>query len=294
MTDGTDDGTDGGTNGEITIPGDPLVALEVVRDGPVAEVTLVGPGRGNLLGPDLWTELPRVFRALDRDESVRAVVFTGSGGNFSYGLDLVAFGQRWQGLFSGEPGLAGPRTRLHDEIRAMQDAVTTVADCRKPVAAAVSGWCVGGGVDLIAACDVRYASAEAMFSLREVRMAIVADLGSLHRLPAIIGDGHFRELALTGKDVDAAWAARIGLVNRVLDDPREALATAREFAHEVAANPPLTVQGVKRVLDAERASRVQNGLKHVAAWNAAFMSSEDLVEAVTAFAQRRSPEFNGG
>ncbi|MCE0534726.1 crotonase/enoyl-CoA hydratase family protein [Kineosporia rhizophila] len=270
-----------------------LVSLRVRQDGPVAEVTLVGPGKGNLLGPDFWAELPRVFAALDQDESVRAVVLTGAGGTFSYGLDLGAFAERWRDMFSGRPGMAGPRTELHDEIRAMQDAVTAVAECRKPVAAAVSGWCIGGGVDVIAACDVRYASAEARFSVREVRMAIVADLGSLHRLPAIIGEGHLRELALTGKDVDAARAERIGLVNEVLPGPDEALEAARRFAGEVAANPPLTVQGVKRVLDAERASKVQIGLKHVAAWNAAFMSSEDLIEAVAAFTERRRPEFTG-
>ncbi|GAB3247254.1 crotonase/enoyl-CoA hydratase family protein [Kineosporia babensis] len=270
-----------------------LVSLRVRQEAAVAEVTLLGPGKGNLLGPDFWTELPQVFTELDRDESVRAVVLTGSGEHFSYGLDLEAFARRWQDMFSGQPGLAGPRTELHREIRAMQDAVSTVAECRKPVVAAVSGWCIGGGVDLIAACDVRYASAQARFSVREVRMAIVADLGSLHRLPAIIGEGHLRELALSGKDVDAAEAARIGLVNQVLPGPQESLRAAHEFARQVAANPPLTVQGVKQVLDAERASRVQIGLKHVAAWNAAFMSSEDLIEAVTAFAQRRDPEFTG-
>ncbi len=275
------------------VPGSPLVSLDVRRLGAVVEVTLIGPARGNLLGPDFWAELPRVFTALDQDETVRAVVLAGAGKNFSFGLDLTSFAQRWQGVFSGQPGLAGPRARLHDEIRGMQDAVTTVAECRKPVVAAVSGWCIGGAVDLIAACDVRYASAEARFSVREVRLAIVADLGSLHRLPAIIGDGHLRELALTGKDVDAAWAARIGLVNRVLPGPGEVLEAAREFARQVADNPPLTVQGVKQVLDADRAGKVQNGLRHVAAWNAAFLSSEDLIEAVTAFAERRPPEFKG-
>lgn len=273
--------------------GTQLVSMEVSRSEAVAEVKLLGPGKGNLLGPEFWAELPQVFSELDQDESVRAVVLTGSGANFSFGLDLTGFARRWQGMFSGEPGLAGPRSRLHDEIRAMQDAVSTVAECRKPVVAAVSGWCIGGGVDLIAACDVRYASADARFSVREVRMAIVADLGSLHRLPAIIGDAHLRELALTGRDVDAAWAERIGLVNRVLTDPEQALAAAHEFARQVAQNPPLTVQGVKQVLDAERASKVQIGLKHVAAWNAAFMSSEDLIEAITAFTERRDPEFTG-
>jgi len=282
-----------GGSGGLQIPGPPLVSLDVRLLNQVAEVTLIGPAKGNLLGPDFWAELPRVFRALDRSESVRAVVLTGSGGHFSYGLDLVAFGQRWQGVFGGNPGLAGPRTRLHEEIRSMQDSVSMIAECRKPVVAAVNGWCIGGGVDLIAACDVRYASADARFSVREVRMSMVADLGSLHRLPAIIGDAHLRELALSGMDIDAVRAERIGLVNRTLPAVPDVLAAAREFARQVADNPPLVVQGVKQVLDIERASKVQIGLKHVAAWNAAFLSSEDLVEAVSAFAERRRPEFTG-
>jgi enoyl-CoA hydratase len=175
----------------------------------------------------------------------------------------------------------------------MQAALDTVAECRKPVAAAISGWCVGGGVDLIAACDVRYASADATFSVREVRVGMVADLGSLQRLPGIVSDGHLRELVLTGKDVDAGRARTIGLVNDVYETPAGALNAAREFAGQVAGNPPLVVQGIKQVLDAERSGRVAAGLKLVAAWNAAFLPSADLAEAMAAFAQRREPEFKG-
>jgi enoyl-CoA hydratase len=274
-------------------PAEGLVSLRATRRGGVVEVTMTGPGKGNALGPDFWAEMPPLFRALDADESVRAIVVTGSGDHFSYGLDLGAYGQQWAATLGEDGGLAKPRTKLHDQVRAMQSALDAVAGCRKPVAAAISGWCIGGGVDVIAACDVRYASAGAKFSVREVRVAMVADMGSLQRLPAIIGDGHFRELVLTGKDVDAVHAARIGLVNDVLETPGEALAAAREFADQVAGNPPLVVQGIKQVLDAERSSRVDAGLKLVAAWNSAFLPSFDLLEAMGAFAERRPPEFKG-
>lgn len=267
-----------------------LVSLSVERDGPVATVTLLGPNRGNAMGPDFWRELPVVFGELDADEEVRAVVVTGSGSHFSYGLDLSAYGGQWAQSLSEDGGLARPRTRLHDQVREMQAALNAVAGCRKPVAAAIDGWCIGGGVDLIAACDVRYATPAARFSVREVRVGIVADLGSLQRLPAIIGDGHFRELALTGKDVDAERAARIGLVNDVVPD---AGAAAREFAGLVAANPPLVVQGVKQVAEAARAAQVDAGLRYVAAWNSAFLPSADLFEAMTAFAERREPKYEG-
>lgn len=269
-----------------------LVSLDVqVRDH-VAEVTLLGPGRGNAMGPDFWRELPLVFGALDADPQVRAVVLTGSGEHFSYGLDLPAMAPMFAPLLDGG-ALAGPRDAFLDEVRRLQAAITAVAQCRKPTVAAISGWCIGGGVDLAAAADVRVASADARFSVREVKVAIVADLGSLQRLAGIIGEGHLRELALTGRDIDAARAERIGLVNDVLADPASAQAAARNTAAEIAANPPLVVRGVKDVLDAERGRRVAEGLRYVAAWNAAFLPSHDLGEAMQAFAERRPAKFTG-
>jgi enoyl-CoA hydratase len=269
-----------------------LAALEVQRRGHVAQVTLLGPGKGNAMGPDFWRELPLVFRALDADPEIRAVVLTGSGANFSYGLDLPAMMPRWAEVL--EPGaLAGPRTRFLEEIRTLQAAVDSVAGCRVPVVAAISGWCIGGGVDVVAAADIRLASADARFSVREVKVAIVADLGSLQRLAGIIGEGHLRELALTGRDIDADRAQRIGLVNDVYQDPAELLDAAHALAAEIAENPPLVVQGVKDVLGATREARVAEGMRYVAAWNAAFLPSHDLVEAAQAFMERRPARYTG-
>jgi enoyl-CoA hydratase len=272
---------------------EPLVSLAVERRGAVARVTLLGPGKGNAMGPDFWREVPQLFGLLDADDEVRAIVVTGSGANFSYGLDLGAFAGDVGGTLADDGGLAGARTTFFAKIRELQASLTAVAECRKPVAAAIHGWCVGGGVDLAAACDVRYASADAKFSVREVRVAMVADVGSLQRLPGIIGEGHLRELALTGRDVDAARAAEIGLVNEVRPDAEGAMAAALAFAGEVAANPPIVVHGVKHLLDHNREQRIAEGLKYVAAWNAAFLPSHDLAEAMTAFLERRPPEFKG-
>ncbi|MGC7099719.1 crotonase/enoyl-CoA hydratase family protein [Amycolatopsis lurida] len=269
-----------------------LVSLKVDRSGHVAEVTLLGPGKGNAMGPDFWRELPLVFNAIDADPEVRAVVLTGSGKHFSYGLDLPAMMPTWAPLLAGD-ALAKPRTAFLDEIRVLQDSVTSVARCRKPVIAAVAGWCIGGGVDVISAADVRLASADAKFSVREVKVAIVADLGSLQRLATIVGEGHLRELALTGKDIDAARAERIGLVNDVYPDQDALLAAARELAGEIAANPPLVVQGTKDVLSVNTERQVADGLRYVSTWNAAFLPSKDLAEAAQAFLERRAPSFGG-
>ncbi|MBO0852145.1 MAG: crotonase/enoyl-CoA hydratase family protein [Nocardia sp.] len=267
-------------------------AFTVERTGHIARVTLTGPGKGNAMGPDFWAELPQVFGELDSDPQIRAIVLTGSGKNFSYGLDLSAMGQTFVPLMA-DKALAAPRTDFLRDVRRLQDAVTAVAACRKPVIAAVSGWCVGGGLDLIAAADIRLASAEATFSLREAKVAIVADVGSLQRLPGIIGEGHLRELAYTGKDIDAARAQQIHLVNDVYPDQEAVLAAADALAQEIAGNPPLVVQGVKDVLEQPRVGRIADGLRYVSAWNSAFLPSEDLTEAVQAVFEKRQPEFKG-
>ena len=183
-------------------------------------MTLIGPGKGNAMGPAFWAEMPEVFANLDADRDVRAIVLTGSGKHFSYGLDLPAMGGSLaEVLADGAIGPARAPTSTATILR-MQGTINAVADCRTPTIAAVHGWCIGGGVDLISAVDIRYASADAKFSVREVKLAIVADVGSLARLPLILTDGHLRELALTGKDIDAARAEKIGLVNDVFPTPR--------------------------------------------------------------------------
>ena len=272
--------------------GEAYESVTVDIEDQVARVTLVGPGKGNAMGPAFWSEMPDLFASLDADRDVRAIVLTGSGRNFSYGLDLPAMGGSLTGVMSDGTS-ARPRAEFHAMVLRMQRAITAVADCRTPTIASIHGWCIGGGVDLISAVDIRYASADAKFSVREVKLAIVPDVGSLARLPLILTDGHLRELALTGKDIDAARAEKIGLVNAVYDDAEASLAAAHETAAEIAANPPLTVSGIKDVLDQQRISRVSESLRYVAAWNAAFLPSKDLAEGMSATFAKRTPEFKG-
>ena len=268
------------------------VALRVTKAEGIAEVTLVGPGRGNALGPAFFRECPEVFAALDRDPDVRVAILRGAGEHFTYGLDLTAAMAELGPLVAGE-NLARGRTELLRLIGAWQEAGNSIAACRKPVIAAIHGWCIGGGIDVAAACDLRLCSREARFSLREVKVAIVPDLGALQRLPRIVGEGAARDLALTGRDVDAAYARSIGLVTEVFDDAAALWAGARERAREIAANPPLVVQGTKQVLAHASDGEIRDGLRFVAAWNAAFLQSLDLAEALSAFAEKRAPRFTG-
>lgn len=280
----------GGGAGDGT--GGDYVSMTVERTGHVAEVTLVGPGRGNAMGPEFWAECPRVFAELDADPEVRAIVLTGSGKHFTYGLDLVSMAPQL-GPVLAAGAQARERTEFHDMILAMQEAANSVERCRKPVVAALSGWCIGGGIDLITAADFRYASEDAKFSIREVKVGMVADMGTLARISGIVGEGHTRELALTGRDIDAARAEKIGLVNDVFADRDALLDAARGAAQDIADNPPLVVHGIKSVLDHPRRAQVDASLRFVAAWNAAFLPSQDIGEAMAAVMEKRKPDFQG-
>ncbi|MGH7818432.1 MAG: crotonase/enoyl-CoA hydratase family protein [Candidatus Binatia bacterium] len=262
-------------------------AFTIEKHGRSATLWLDNPERRNAMGPAFWNELPEAMRELEDDEEVRAVVLAGKGRDFTVGLDLKAM----MGTVTGSEARK-PFDRL-DEIMRLQRSISSVAAMPKPVIAAVHGWCIGGGIDLITACDVRYASADTVFSIRETRIAIVADVGTLQRLPQIIGKGHVAELAYTGEDFGAERAREIHLVNRILPDAGGAVGAARELAEKIAANSPLAVQGTKRVLNYCEGKTVEDGLEFVATWNAAFLMSEDLKEAMRAFVEKRAPKFTG-
>jgi len=271
--------------------------LTIDRRGRTATLWLDRPEARNAMGPAFFEQLPSAMAELSADAEVRAVVLAARGPHFSVGLDLKAVGQMLLSpAGSGgdrAPSMAARAGAARADIVRLQRAVTSVADCPKPVVAAVHGYCIGGGVDVISACDIRLASSDAVFSVRETRIAIVADLGSLQRLPGIVGRGHLCELAYTGKDVDARRAREIGLVNDVYPDAASVQAAACAMAEEIAANSPLAVQGTKAVLRAGEGRSVAEGLDYVATWNAGFLQSDDLTEAFTAFLEKREPEFGG-
>jgi enoyl-CoA hydratase len=266
-------------------------SVSVERRGAIAVVTLVGPGKGNAMGPEFWAEMPDVMASLNRDRSVRACVIRGAGKCFTVGLDLMRTMGELSPMLTG-PQLADQRRELLALIERYQRAISCVAEARVPVVAAIHGYCLGGGLDLASAADVRVASSDATFSLREVRIAIVADVGSLQRLPGIVGEGRTREWALTGRDFDAAEALRTGLVTSVCEGGADAVfGAAMAVAERLATNSPVAVEGVKAVMNDARASREREDLRRVALWNAAFLSSKDLQEAFVAFAERREAKF---
>ncbi len=268
--------------------------LELSINGPVATLWLDRPEARNALGRDLWRDLPLAAAEVAADRSIRVLVLAARGPHFSVGLDLKQMGGSSLGGDDAATSPARANLSTYRHIRYLQDSVTALADLPIPVIAAVHGYCIGGGVDIICAADIRLAASDAKFSVREAKIAIVADLGTLQRLPKIVSEGHVAELAFTGKDIDASRAAAIGLVNDVYDGSAdEVLAAAYVLAGEIAANSPLAVQGTKAVLRANDGKTVDDGLEFVARWNAAFIQSNDLTEAMTAFFERRPANFTG-
>lgn len=279
--------------------------ISTERDGHVGVVWLDNEARRNAMGMAFFDELPAAVNELDGDSEVRAIVLAAKGPAFTVGLDLKSMTGALTGDTSAGPGAesvtaataapsqAAKRSRLLKNVKRLQASISSVADTRVPVIAAVHGWCIGGGIDLITAADIRVASSDAVFSVRETKVAIVADLGTLQRLPRIVGKGPANELVFTGRDVSAVDAHHIGLVNSVWPDRDSTIEAALAMAHEIAGNSPLVVAGAKEVLRASEGRPVADGLDFVAAWNAAFLESNDLVEAMVAFMQKRPAEFSG-
>jgi enoyl-CoA hydratase len=256
----------------------------------IAELVLLGPGHGNAMGPDFWRELPGVIRELNADSSLRCLIVRGQGEHFTYGLDLPGMAQQMGGMLQGGAAGRAAIARTASEMVAGFDAL---AASRLPVIAAVDGWCIGAGIEMIAACDIRLASRQARFALREVKVGIVPDLGGIQRLPHLVGEGWAREMALTGDEVGAEQARDIGLLTHLFDDGEALLEAAREMAGRIAANPPLVTAGIKQVMNARLEGGVSHGNREAATLNGMYMQSEDFAEAMRAFMEKREPEFKG-
>jgi enoyl-CoA hydratase len=266
--------------------------IRVEKDGLIGRIILCNARKRNSMGLTFQQDLRAAVADIESDPIIRVAILSAEGQSFCAGLDLMSLAMAEPALMSF-PSPTADRPKIMKLIRDFQASITVVEKCAKPIIAAVQGHCIGGGLDLIAACDVRLCSEDAVFSLREARVAILADLGSLQRLPRIIGDGHTRQLAFTAEDIASERALRIGLVNDVYPDHESLLEAAQKMAEAIASNAPLMVQAAKEVLNFNRGRTVEESLEYVAARNHALMPSADLMEAIAAFAERRPPNFKG-
>jgi len=258
--------------------------LKLEKKDSIAWLTLNRPGKGNAMSPDLFKGLTTIFNELSNDPETKVVVVKAEGKHFTTGLDLMA-----AATIFGEA--AKDKEKFRKVIIELQESMNVIEQCRKPVIGAAHGICIGAGVDLMAACDIRLAAQDTTFSIKETKMAIIADLGSLQRVPKIIGHGWFNELALTGRDFSAEEALKMGFVTHVLENKEALYKKAEDLAVEIAGCSSETVQGVKEVITFSRDNGVYPGLAYVAQKNAAILPSDDLQEAVMAFMEKRKPVF---
>lgn len=255
----------------------------------VAHVRLNRPDKANALNHDAWAELKLIFETLDDEPSVRVIILSGEGKHFCAGIDLAYLMEQNQA--NQNPDEGRKRENFRRNVLWLQDTVTAIENCRKPVLAAIDNGCIGAGVDIVTACDMRYCTEKGYFSVREIDMAIVADLGTLQRLPTIISEGMAREMAFTGRKVGSEEALSIGLVNRVYADREEMLTKVMDLAKMMAKKSPLTMRGTKEVMNYSRDHSVAEGLKYTATWNSGMLFSEDLYKAVEAAMMKKETEY---
>ncbi len=281
--------------GLIKISEELIMAYEfytVEKKGDIAWVWLDRPDKKNSMNPPAWTETIPIFKELDEDDDIRVIILAGKGSCFSTGIDLLSMVPLFSELMEKQQ-YGGIKRKFFEKIEMLQDCISAMDNCRKPVIAAVHSYCIGGGLDLITSCDIRLCTADSTFSLREAAIGFVADVGVLQRIPTIVGQGVARELAYTAKDIDAVRAKEVNLVNEIFDDYESLLAGAEKMAREIADNSPLAVQASKAVLKHGIGKSIDDSLKFNAAVSNYTIPSNDLMAAVEAFSKRTKPVFSG-
>lgn len=255
----------------------------------IATVSFNRPEKANALHQQGWDELKAIFEQLDQESSVRVIILQAEGKHFCAGIDLSLLMDISQVRSIKCEGRRGERIR--QLVLDLQAPINAIEQCRKPVIAAIHGGCVGGGLDIATACDMRYATEDAYFTVKEIDMGMVADLGVLQRLPKIIPEGKAREMAYTGRKVSGAEAVTFGLVNEAYASREDMHAAVRELAQTIASKSPLSIRGTKSILNHTRDHSVADGLEYMAVWNAAMLLSEDLMEAFQASMQKKTPVY---
>jgi enoyl-CoA hydratase len=267
--------------------------VSIEKNAGVGTLWLDRPEKYNAMNESFWLAIPEALKALESDKEINAIIVAGRGKHFCVGLDLVDSGMVSDQRIAGESEAVANIKQLQGTTR-FQEAISSLAKCPVPVIAVIHGHCLGAGIDMITSCDVRIASACSNFSVRETRIGLVADVGTLQRLPSILNAGHVAELAYSAKDINAARAEKIGLVNDVYESQEAAYEAGMALANEIAANPPMAVRGTKFMLQqSETLTTEQSLLMNGMFTLMTSLRSNDLQESMKAFAEKRPPKYTG-
>ncbi len=258
----------------------------------VAHIHMTRPERANSMIPEFWHELPTIVDELSEGSDARVVVLSAEGRHFCSGMDLTVFaGDSDVGSTSDSGFPSRQRAGFRATAKKLQRTFSCLEESRLPVLSAVQGACMGGGIDMISATDLRYATADAFFCIHEINIAMTADVGTLQRMPKLVPEGIVRELAYTGRRMDAEEAKSIGFVNEVYPDHGAMLDGVMDVAESIAAKSPMAIWGTKQTMNYSRDHSVADGLDYIATWNAAMFDSDDMAEAFRAELDKRDAEF---
>jgi enoyl-CoA hydratase len=262
-----------------------------IRDH-VAHLRLNRPDKLNSMTREFWSEIPAALRELDAGAKARVVVLSSTGKHFSAGMDLGVFTSGdGTAAASGAREVGRQREALRRSVLELQDSLSALERARMPVLAAIQGGCIGGAVDMICACDVRYCTEDAFFCIQEINIGMTADVGTLQRLQHLVPSGAARELAYTGRRMPARRAKEIGLVNEVYVDAAAMLEGVMQIAHEIAQRSPLAICGSKEMLNYARDHSVEDSLRYMATWQAGMYQPADMAESFAAKQEKREPVF---
>lgn len=266
--------------------------FEVTIENKIAHIKMNRPEVRNNMNRAFWDELPVLIERLDADAAARVIVLSSTGPHFCGGLDISMFGSSDAKEAARDPHAARQKgLKFLDTVKRMQNSLSALETCRLPVLVAIQGGCIGGGVDLVTAADIRYATQDAFVTIYETKIGMTADVGTFPRLVKLIPEGIVRELAYTGRRMGAEEAHNIGLVNRVFDSHEAMLDAVMEIAAEIAANAPLAVHGCKRAINYARDHTTQEGLDWIGLWNASMLHPEEIMEAMQARGEKRPGDF---
>ena len=256
----------------------------------VAHIVFSRPEKMNSMTPEFWNDLPVIIRDIDRNAKARAIIISSTGKHFTSGMDLSVF-TRSEGVAGAAPDPFLRAEKFRSDIRNIQASFNALEEARAPVIACIQGGCIGGGVDLISACDIRYATREAFICIQELNIAMTADVGTFPRLCKLMPEGWVRQLAYTGERLPAERAFQLGLINEVFDTQDQMLEHAKKIAGEIASRNPLAVTGSKVMINYARDHSTADCLDYIGVWNAAMLAGPHMREAFAARAEKRDPEF---
>ncbi len=264
--------------------------FDVSIEAGVAHIRMTRPEAMNTMNKDFWRELPAIVKDIDDNARARCIVISSTGKHFCAGMDLSVFAN--VGDRDGAPvdrHVAGESFRRH--VHHLQDTFTCLDEARMPVIAAIHGGCIGGAVDFTSACDIRYCTEDAFFTIMEINIGMTADVGTFPRLCKLIPEGWVRELAYTGRRLPAQRAREIGLVNEVLPDHEAVVAHALATAREIASKSPLAVAGSKVMINYARDHTIKDALDYIALWQVGMFSGPHMAETFAARQEKREPVF---